>query len=209
MNDKARDDIKLDRIEPGLYETPDHRWQVRGNTGRRYGCAPQTWWVLFYRDEFVIQAQNLETANQVIAIATHRTANEGRDETPVSDKVCDDDDTTVIPPDLAPTQARAYSDAEDYDDAEQDDTQLAPTWTRPASWRLAWGSAAVVLACAGPGSMCWRCRGCSATNQQRSLWTPTRTCSTPTLTRWPRPSICKCAQTVPTRCPDGLRAVGK
>jgi hypothetical protein len=34
------------------------------------------------------------------------------------------DETAVIPPDLAPTQARAYSDAEDYDDAEQGDTQL-------------------------------------------------------------------------------------
>jgi hypothetical protein len=57
------------------------------------------------------------------------------------------DATTVIPPDLAHTQARAYSAIVDYDDPEQGDTRLAPAWAPPASWGLAWGSAGILLVC--------------------------------------------------------------
>jgi hypothetical protein len=64
------------------------------------------------------------------------------------DNAADQPATTVIPPDLAPTQARAYSAIEDYDDPEQGDTQLASSWAPPASsWGVVWGSAGILLAC--------------------------------------------------------------
>jgi hypothetical protein len=64
------------------------------------------------------------------------------------DNAADQPATTVIPPDLAPTQARAYSAIEDYDDPEQGDTQLALSWAPPASsWGVVWGSAGILLAC--------------------------------------------------------------
>jgi hypothetical protein len=66
-------------------------------------------------------------------------------------RIVPDDETTVIPPDLAPTQARAYSDAVDYDDPSQTDTQLNKqlgTQLGPASWGLTWGIAGLLLAAA-------------------------------------------------------------
>jgi hypothetical protein len=69
------------------------------------------------------------------------------------------DDTTVIPPDQLPTQARAYSDAVDYDDALQTDTQLAPAWTsQHHSWTEAWsivGIVAMVAAVTVMGVLGW------------------------------------------------------
>jgi hypothetical protein len=45
------------------------------------------------------------------------------------------DETTIIPPDLQPTQARAYSDVLDYDDAAQGDTELWDRDELARSWR--------------------------------------------------------------------------
>jgi hypothetical protein len=67
------------RLEAGVYETLDGRWRVHRNDGGQYGCAPQSWWVLFYRttgDEwkFVIQAITLKVLKQFIAEKDERFA---------------------------------------------------------------------------------------------------------------------------------------
>lgn len=58
-------EIQLVRLRAGLYETPDHQWQVRHNDGS--GCAPRSWWLLFCRGvRFPIQAQSLRAAKALI-----------------------------------------------------------------------------------------------------------------------------------------------
>ena len=56
----------------------------------------------------------------------------------------DSDETAVIPPDLAATQVRAYSNVDDYDDPAQTDTQLAPAVVLRQPWRDVWGVVAIV-----------------------------------------------------------------
>jgi Protein of unknown function (DUF732) len=88
--------------------------------------------------------ETIMTSNDDNAADPPATAADDSDETTAGPA---NDATTVIPPDLAHTQARAYSAIVDYDDPEQGDTRLAPAWAPPASWGLAWGSAGILLVC--------------------------------------------------------------
>jgi hypothetical protein len=59
--------VALVRVEPGHYETPNGRWRVRQNDGT--GCAPESWWLLFYHTnprQFLLQTETLRAAKQVI-----------------------------------------------------------------------------------------------------------------------------------------------
>lgn len=135
------------------------------------------------------------------------------------------DETTVIPPDLAATQARAYSDAVPYDDPDQPETQLAyyeQPGGRLASWGLAWGIAAaivgvVALLAATVGLTAWALRPEPASSTaltqmvpalpMQAMVPPTVTAAPPpavTVTAPPPVTVTQTAAAAPSRSSDSV-----